>query len=75
MSTGCAEVVQATPMNFSIASITLNVSGVEGTHLAVFDSDMPCAPVTPSIVFEKSWVSFCCYVCPYATPILVRPSH
>ena len=34
---------------------TLNVLGFEGTHLAVFDSDMPHARVTPSIVFEKSY--------------------
>ena len=65
---------QATPPNVSIASITLDGSGFECTHLTVIDSDMTCPRVTPPVVFQNQWVPFRCHVCPYATPVglLVR---
>ena len=32
----------------------MGVAGLEGTHVAVFDSDMPYPRVTPLVVFIKT---------------------
>ena len=55
LSKWCAEVVLATLPNVSISSINLGVVDLECTHVALFDSDIPCPRVAPPAVFINTW--------------------
>ena len=53
-STCCSDVTQATPPKVSIASITWDATGIELTHFAIVDGDMPRPRVRPPDVFNFS---------------------